>query len=368
MSVTVADVLRMPAVRNGSPEVLADGHGLDRPVRWVHSTELADIAGLLREGDLVLTTGIALPGTDEGLGGFAASLAESGAAGLFVELGRRWDEVPAALIGACAEAGLPLVALRREVRFAHVAQTVGERIVEAQVAELRESQRVHDTFTALSVAEAGPREILAAVAALAAATAVLESAEHRVLDYIAGPGDSAAFLDDWQRRSLTVRPQARSEWDDGNGWLVTRIGRMERGWGRLVIECPVPPAQRLLVVAERGAAALAMHMLYDRQRVSRDRQLHHELLVALLADPLAPGVGERCRLAGLPTVNRQFVGLAVRDLPGETHRPHGSRDELLAAVVHAAVTRKVTALIAGVGDAVRVLLSVPRRVGGAGGR
>ena len=39
---TVADVLQMPSVRGADPEVLAGARQLDRQVRWVHTTELAD--------------------------------------------------------------------------------------------------------------------------------------------------------------------------------------------------------------------------------------------------------------------------------------------------------------------------------------
>lgn len=362
MAVTVTDVLQMPAVRGADPQVVAGEAGLGRPVRWVHTTELPDIADLLRVGDLVLTTGIALPDSDAGLAGFAVSVAESGAAAVFLELGRRWDRVPAALASACESAGLPLVALRREVRFAHVAQSVGERIVDEQLAELRESEQVHDTFTALSVAEAGPAEILEAVASLAGATAVLENEDRHVLDLVPGPAGSTEFLDDWQRRSLSVRPGSRTAWDSSNGWLVSRVGRAERRWGRLVVECPHPPTQRLVAIAERAASAIAMHMLHDRQRTSRDRQAHHELLVALLADPTSPEVERRCRLAGLPTTNRNLVGLVFRQAsPEGTRTAAGGSEELLGALVHATSTRRTPALIAPVGGAVRVLLSLPRR-------
>lgn len=361
MSLTVADVLQMSAVRSADPELLAGAESLGRSVRWVHTTELADIADLLREGDLVLTTGIALPDADEGLDAFATSLAESGAAGLFIELGRRWAAVPTALSSSCATLGLPLVALRREVRFAGVAQTVGERIVDEQLTELRESQQVHDTFTALSVAEAGPKEILAAVSTLAAAAVVLESDDRRVLDYNVGAGNASAFLDDWRRRSMAVTQLGRTAWDRGHGWLVTPVGRPERRWGRLIVDCPSPPSQRLVAVVERGSAALAMHMLHDHQRGSRDRQLHHELLVALLANPTSPEIEQRCRLAGLKTTNRDFISLAIRELPDRDRRTGRPDDELLSAIVHAAATTQTNALVAVIGGSVKVLISVPRR-------
>ncbi|MGH3267428.1 MAG: PucR family transcriptional regulator ligand-binding domain-containing protein, partial [Trebonia sp.] len=100
---TLATVLRLPVVRRGGPVVLAGADHLDEPLRWVHATELADIAPLLRAGDLVLTTGTGLPPDADpaGLAEFARSLAEAGCAGLLVEYGRRWrDVLPDALVEA----------------------------------------------------------------------------------------------------------------------------------------------------------------------------------------------------------------------------------------------------------------------------
>ena len=73
---------------------------------------------------------------------------------------------------------------------------------------------MHDTFTELSITEAGPAEILAAaVQRLSGAAVVLESGQHRIVDYVAGPADHAAdatFLDDWERRSRSVRTSGRT--------------------------------------------------------------------------------------------------------------------------------------------------------------
>ncbi len=355
----MADVLRVPVLRSADPVVLAGSGRLDRPVRWVHSTELADIAPLLREGDLVLTTGVALRDDAGSLTSYAESLAASGAAGLVVELGRRWSALPEQLVLACERVGLPLVALRREVRFAAVTQAVGERLVDEQVAELRQAQRVHDTFTELSVAETGPEEILTATQQLAGTAVVLESDEHRVLDYRPGPGDVAVLLDDWERRSRSVHTPDRATWDPSNGWLVTRLGRRDRRWGRLVIESPAPPPQRLVALAERAAGALAMHRLHDRSRDGHVRRLHHELLVQLLNDASDPRLAQRVRVAGLTAEDRLFVGMVLRPARAEGPTPPGALDEVVTASLRAAERLASPALVAAFGSEVRVLLTVP---------
>lgn len=357
--ITLRDVLAMPVLRAAEPEVLVGAADLDRGVRWVHATELPDIAPLLRGGDLVLTTGIALPEADAGLQAFAGSLAEVGAAGLMVELGRRWSVVPAALVAACEGVGLPLVCLHRVTRFASITQAVGERVVDEQLAELREAERVHETFTALSLAEADPAEILAAVQRLAGAAVVLESEQHQVVDYLVGPDDPGDLLDDWTARSRRVALTGRTTWDEREGWLLTRLGPRERGWGRLVVRAPRAPAQRLVAIAERGAAALALHRLHDRDRDNLVRRTHHELLIALLTDPGSADVVRRCELAGLPTTRRSYVGLTVRPRQGTSGRA------VLATVVHAAHEAGVPALICELDHDVRVLLAVVPRAADA---
>ncbi|ROR89387.1 PucR family transcriptional regulator [Nocardioides aurantiacus] len=354
---TVADVLELPVLRAADPVVLAWEGGVQGVVRWVHPTELADIAPLLRGGDLVLTTGVALPGDDAAVTAYVGSLVESGAAGLVVELGRRWRVLPDHLVAECERLGLLLVALRREVRFAAVSQAVGERLVDRQLAELREAQRVHDTFTELSVAEAGPDDVLTAAQRLAGATVVLESEEHQVLDYRAGPGDPTAFLADWERRSRSVVVADRTTWDRSNGWLVTRLGRRERAWGRLVVESPDEPPQRLTALVERAAAALALHRLHDRTRDGHLRRLHHELLVQLLADASGPATAQRLELAGVPVERRRLVGLVLRGPGGAGASP----DEVVAATLRAAELLHTPLLVAAFGSDVRVLLPVPAR-------
>jgi len=95
---TLADVLELDAVRSGRPEVLAGDHRLGGRVRWVHAMEMADVARLLHGGELVLSTGIALPGDPGLLTAYVAELSLAGVSGLAVELGRRYGRLPDALV------------------------------------------------------------------------------------------------------------------------------------------------------------------------------------------------------------------------------------------------------------------------------
>lgn len=362
-SLTLRDVLQMPVLKQAHPTVLAGASCLDARVRWVHATELADIAPLLREGDLVLSTGIALPSTSEQLDDFAGSLKEVGVAGLMIELGRRWSEAPLPLVDACEAHSLPLIALSHEVKFAAITQAVGERVVDQQLSELREAERVHETFTELSLGEAGPRDILSAVQRLAGAAVVLETEQHRVLDYLSGPDNIADFLADWPARSRRLELKTRTMWDEGNGWLVTRVGHRDRGWGRLILQVPGPPSQRFIALIERAAAALALHRLHDRDRDNYIRRTHHELLLALQNGPVTPDIVRRCDLAGFPVERRQFLGITVRrtGMSEESQVGRSSAQDVVTAVVQACNRRDVPALIAETNHDTLVLLSMDKR-------
>ena len=110
---TVGQVLGMEAVRRGEPRVVAGEESLDRLVRWVHAIELPDAARLLRGGELVLTTGIALPDEEERIGNYVAELAGVGVSALAVELGRKYTGgLPACFAAAAEGAGAAVGGVR----------------------------------------------------------------------------------------------------------------------------------------------------------------------------------------------------------------------------------------------------------------
>ena len=71
MLITLREVLSLDVVRRGLPVVVAGADRLDVPVRWVHAVEVTDdVARLLRGGELILSTGIALPESDSALASY----------------------------------------------------------------------------------------------------------------------------------------------------------------------------------------------------------------------------------------------------------------------------------------------------------
>jgi purine catabolism regulator len=364
---TVSDALALPVIRQGQPKVVAGSAGLGNRVRWVHVAEVADIAHLLRGGELVLTTGIGLPDDPTGLTRYVDELAETGVAGVIVELVRHWsDTLPPALVGAAERRGMPLVTLSRETRFVAVTEAVVGLIVDAQVAELRAAEQVHETFTALTVAGAEPAEVLREVARASGLPVVLETLSHDVLAYDTAGVDPAELLADWARRSRAVAVTERTSYHADPGWLVTVVGARGNDWGRLVLLCPDQPVHRQVVIVERAASALAVHRLVARDREGLERHAHRTLLTELLASPTPPNdLTARAGALGVPLERRQLLGMSVRPSTVKLVKPAPSMAtqevlrDLAEATALAARRARVAALVGVVDDtSVRALLSL----------
>lgn len=360
----MAEVLALDPVREARPRVVAGSEGLSREVRWTHVSEVLDAGRMLTGGELLLTTGIALPEADAALARWVEELADAGAVAVCVELGRRFASLPRSMTKAAERAGLPLVELQRECRFVHVTQQVHARIVDAQVARLRASEELHQTFTELSVEGASPAEVVRQAARMAGRPVVLENLAHQVLAYDAAGVDAQDLLVGWEVRSRAVVAADRTGFDTRAGWLVTTVGARGHDWGRLVLVCDGAPSGRDLMLVERGAATLALNRLVERDRESLERQGHRALLDGILTHSVPSAETTlRARALGVPLEGRVLVAVVAR-LPATAGEPALETQARLRdfAETAAAALRDatLTGLVGAVDDAsVGILLSMP---------
>src|SRR6516225_10027673 len=351
---SLGEVLAMEVCRRGRPVVVAGADRLDVPVRWVHAIEVTDVAQLLRGGELVLSTGIALPDDERLLAAYITELAGIGVAGLAVELGRRYaGSLPAALIIAAQQAGLPLIAFEHEVAFIEITEAVHARIIDAQLDELRVSERLHEMFTELSVAGASAEEVVRQAAALAGRPVILADLSHRVLAFSPGGGDPGQLLSGFAARSRSVRLSGRTAYDEASGWLVTPVGARGEDWGRVILVCSVPPSPTDTVLIERAATTLALGRLLTRHRESLERQAHRTLISGIIsqahADPAEAAV--RSRALGVPVDGRQLIAMVLRFRePGLGVSAHARVLDLADAAAAACRAERIPSLVGTLDD------------------
>jgi purine catabolism regulator len=368
---TVAEILALDPLRRGAPRVVAAADRLDAPVRWVHVIELAEAAHLLRGGELVLSTGIALPDDPAGLTRYVADLASVGVSALAVELGSRYARsLPGALVSAAAGHRLPLIVLQRETHFIEITEAVHARIIDAQLEELRASERLHQVFTDLAVSGAPADEIVRQAATLSGCPVILENVAHQVLACEPAGQDTARLLAGFAARSRAVAPPGRTGYDHASGWLVTVVGARGEDWGRLIMARDRAPEPRDVTLVERAATTLALGRLLDHERESLERQAHRTILGAFLGHGYAgPAEAEaRARALGVPVTGRRLLSVVIRlapaAAPGGGAGLEGHARALRVADAAAAACRdeRVPALVGSLDDTrVGALLALPPR-------
>ncbi|OMC35926.1 PucR family transcriptional regulator [Mycobacterium sp. GA-1841] len=354
---TVRDIVGLPVVQAGEPEVLS-AQQLDRPVRWVHVSDMPDLAGLLQGGELVLTTGAALSAAPRD---YLRRMQRAGVVGVVVELGTRIQSLPASVGNMAQTLGLALVVLHRETKFVEVTEAVHRLIVADQYEELEFAHRTHQTFTELSMKRPSMADIVRAAAEMTDESVVLEDLSRQVLA-ISPRGEAATtVLTDWQRRSRAMTEP----------WATTAVGPRTEEWGRLIVpHAPAAPAKTKMVL-ERAAQALALHRMAERGRSGLEHQAQSGLIDDVLggriaddreADARALALGLRAAGSYLPATVR--VGAPPDRLdPVSTQRRN---IRILDAVTHSVKSQGHSAIcsIRRDGEIGLVLAMNPRR--GAG--
>ncbi|MFW0796511.1 PucR family transcriptional regulator [Gordonia sp. CPCC 205515] len=155
--------------------------GDDAEISFVVTSELEHPGEWLSGGEAVLTTGIGLPRTADGLRRYVAELVESGAAALGVGIGLSHDEVPGDLIGAADEHGLMLFTVPLPTPFVAVTKTVADRLAELQYEAVLSASRTQPRMTRAAVS-GGPTAMIKELSVACAAAVVLLDAAERVID------------------------------------------------------------------------------------------------------------------------------------------------------------------------------------------
>lgn len=175
MPLPLSEILLHPVLAPGKP-VLRTGFETAKTaqVRWVHSSEVLDIASLLRGGELLLTGGTHLTesSTQQRIE-YVLSLAKRKIAALAIETGPRMRSLPTDMVDTAQQQGLPLVELRKVVPFVDVAESINSLLVGESAARLQQADLISHTIAAELAEGHGLDQLLAVLSEMISANVTL---------------------------------------------------------------------------------------------------------------------------------------------------------------------------------------------------
>lgn len=275
------------------------GGSLDRALRWVHSSDLADPTPFLSEDLALLTTGKQFDDAVD-IHSYVGRLADRGVLGLGFGTEVHRAGIPEELVDACVAHEMPLFEVPYRTPFIAVARAHAEAI--AAQAYARRSWAL-DTQRALALAALRPHGLDATISELG-----------RRLDVWAGMFDAAGallishprdaveprVLDDLSGRVIEILTRGleagQSLSIDDHTFMLFTVGRGGHLRGVIALAVDVlDPEARSVVTSVIAMAGLALEQ--SEQLARSRRRLHAQLLGSLLADD--PGLARRV-LGSLP--------------------------------------------------------------------
>jgi purine catabolism regulator len=258
--VTVASLLsdRTLGLRVATTEA-----ALDRPLSWVHVSELADPTPFLDGGELLLTTGLWL-GSDAAVESYVGRLVDAGVAALGFGTGLGHAKLPAELMAAAEARGLALLEVPRGTPFIALSRRVAAALAAEEYAEVARSVAVQQELARAALSPDAPSAVLKRLGRAIGGWALLLDANGAVLG--AAPGSASSRAETLRAELDQLRrtpPPASAALNGPDGTvLLQSLGAGGRTRGLLVVgsDDDVPPAQRYLV----NAAAVVLTLLLEQ--------------------------------------------------------------------------------------------------------
>ena len=301
---SVRDIFELPDL----DLTLAAGEaGLDRPVRWLHVSELEDPTPFLEGGEFLLTTGLRVGESAPAQRRYVRRLAEHSLAGLGFGVGFGFPKVPDALAREAERHGFPVLAVPYAVPFVAITKAAFVRLANEELERQTRALRVKERLAEAVIAGQGLDSLLAIVCThLGCSLAVVDDAGRLLAERHSGrrlPFDGA----------LELRAFAGAE---AAMLRATRNGKPFDEYDRLVLQ--------------HGRTALAFELSRRRAVSAAELRLAGDLLDDLEHDRLADDETSR-RLAafGLEPESSYaaLVAVATNGAGGERLR-RGVADEL----------------------------------------
>lgn len=273
LTLTVRDVLERKSFQSAT--VIAGFEGLDRHVKWSHVLEINDVSSFINGGELILTTGIGLQHDPSAQLKFLHKLIERNVAGICIEMGTFFKEIPQAFLDLGNQHQFPIIIFEETVKFVDITQDLHTFIINRHHDMLSKLDTLSRKFNELSLMPNGILKILHE----------LHHFFHQQVLFLAEEGKSYYYpveakqfqeeiedyfanhpLEKASNNHFSIRQQL---------FISIPVKVLGQNWGCLCLQAELPHSDELsFLILDRAALAIAQILL--RNRTLEERKQHHE--------------------------------------------------------------------------------------------
>lgn len=313
MALTVGRLASLPGI---GVAVVAGAAGLDREIRWVHTSELTDPTRWLTGGELLLTTGMRL-NAGAAQRRFVERLLEAGLAGLGFGVGLGFDEVPPQIRKAGDDLGFPILEVAYETPFIAISEAVSSALNDERTREAETSLSVHQRLTGAMSEGAGAADLLDEIASITQGWLMLFDLRGET---IAATGSDVSPDPRWVWGELPAPTTDRtsravsSHIDPGGSWTAMPVISGARKEAVLVLGKQDRLAARDRIVVHDAVAALGLLLSSRRAIAEAERRVAGDVIGEALSNRLSgPVLARRLELLGFPPDETATVMVAETD-------------------------------------------------------
>ncbi len=179
MILTVAEALKRDVFKGA--RVVAGQAGLNHTVTWVHNSGVPNAAEWLNGGELVLTTIINMPESEEGRIEYLQAMIDKGVAALIITTGNLLKEVPDYLVTLAESHNFPLIEIPFQARFVDIARSINEHIAQENMAMVRRAMHIQQTLTQIVLDGGGIHQLATTLAGLVGQSISIETRDFEAL-------------------------------------------------------------------------------------------------------------------------------------------------------------------------------------------
>ena len=299
MPFTLATLVALPSLRL---ETMAGTAALDRPVQWVHVSELVDPTPFLEGGELLLTVGLWLDDSVS-VDDYVERLVAVGVVGLGFGVAPAHDAVPPDLVEAARRHGFPLLVVPEATPFIAVSKAVSTKLAAEQYEEITRGYQQQRRLTLAAVGDDGAQQVISQLAQELDGWALLLDAAGQVRSAhprsVASRGPALAPHLGRLRSATTAASVSLADATEQVLLLPLAAGRRVRGYLAVGTTHRLSPGRRQLVNA---AVSLLTLVLEQATAMRRTENGFRTAVFRLLThgDVAAAGPPSRDLWGGLP--------------------------------------------------------------------